>query len=62
MTKKVCKQKVFFVKTINLNWKMLNWEVLVIFRRWDGIKDLILWGFKRFKRFKMEIRFIFKRF
>ena len=57
MTKKVHKQKVFSVKAINLNW-----EVLVIFRRWDGIKDLILWGFKRFKRFKMEIRFIFKRF
>ena len=53
MTKKVYKQKFFSVKTINLNWKIVNWEVLVIFRKWDGIKDLILWEFKRFKRFKI---------
>ena len=41
----------FSVITVNLNWEILNWEVLAVFS-WDGIEDLILWVFKTFKRFK----------
>ena len=44
---------IFSVKTMNSNWEILNWYVLVNFRRWDRIKDLILWRFKTFKRFKI---------
>ena len=38
MTKKVYKQKIFFVITKNLNWEILT-KNLVTFKRWDEVGD-----------------------
>ena len=37
-SKKIYKQKCFFVITYNLNWETLT-KNLVAFKRWDGVKD-----------------------
>ena len=47
-------KKKFSVITKNLNWAILT-KNLVIFKRWDGVKDentLIIWGFTEKPHFK----------